>query len=137
MATEFEAHIGIGDPGVMRPLQMRDRLGANPVPVQVPIGAEDSFEGVVDLVSMQALYWDDRSLGTTYEARNVPGNLEGLCQDWREKMVEAAAEADEALLEKYLESAELTEEEIRQGLRTRTLNNEIVIAMCGSAPCVP
>ncbi len=113
--------------------QIRSRLKASPVPMQIPIGAEEAFEGVVDLVRMQAIYWNDETLGTRYEARNIPGNLEGLCQEWREKLVEAAAEASEELMERYLEGGELTPEEIRSGIRTRTLANEIVPALCGSA----
>jgi elongation factor G len=113
--------------------QMRKRLGANPVPVQLPVGAEESFEGVVDLASMKAIYWDDSTQGTSFEARNIPGNMEGLCGQWREHMVEAAAEADEELMEAYLETGTLSEEQIHRGLRVRTLNNEIVPTLCGSA----
>ncbi|MDX1512319.1 MAG: elongation factor G [Gammaproteobacteria bacterium] len=113
--------------------QIKKRLGATPVPMQIPIGAEESFEGVVDLVKMKAIYWEQETLGMTYEARNIPGNLEGLCGEWREKLVEAAAEANEELMEKYLETGDLSDEEIRVGIRTRTLNNEIVPTLCGSA----
>jgi elongation factor G len=113
--------------------QIRDRLGGNPVPIQIPIGAEENFEGVVDLISMKAIQWDNENQGMSFELVDIPEQLQATAEEWREKMVEAAAEGDEALLEKYLESAELTEEEIRRGLRARTLNNEIVIAMCGSA----
>ena len=113
--------------------QIKGRLKANPVPVQLPIGAEESFEGVLDLVKMRAIYWDDANLGMTYEERNIPGNLESLAGEWREKLLEAAAEADEELMEKYLENGDLTPEEIRKGIRARTLNNEIVPALCGSA----
>ncbi len=113
--------------------QIKKRLSATPVPLQVPIGSEEAFEGVVDLIRMKAIYWNQETLGMTYEARNIPGNLEGLCNEWREKLVEAAAEANEQLMEKYLEESDLSEDEIRLGIRTRTLNNEIVPTLCGSA----
>jgi elongation factor G len=113
--------------------QIKTRLGANPVPLQMAIGAEDAFEGVVDLIRMQAIYWNEADLGATYEARDIPANLVGLCQEWREHMVEAAAEATDELMEKYLEEGDLNEEEIRKGIRIRTLANEIVPALCGSA----
>ena len=113
--------------------QVRERLGANPVPVQLPIGAEDKFAGVVDLVRMKAIYWDESNMGTTFEAREIPDELRADAEAWREKMVEVAAEADEELLEKFLESGELAEEDIRRGLRARTLSGDIVVTMCGSA----
>ena len=113
--------------------QVRERLGANPVPIQLPIGAEEHFEGIVDLIGMRAIYWEDSNLGTSYEAREIPENLLADAQEWREKMVEAAAEGDEDLLHKFVEQGELTEDEIRKGLRARTLSNEIVCVMCGSA----
>jgi elongation factor G len=113
--------------------QIKDRLGANPVPLQLPIGAEDSFQGVVDLIKMQAIYWNETDMGTTYEAREIPADLEDACKEWREKMVEAAAEASDDLMERYLEGMELSEDEIRAGLRKRTLANEIVPCLCGSA----
>ena len=113
--------------------QVVERLGANPVPIQLPIGAEDNFAGVVDLIRMQALYWDESNMGTTYEAKDIPAELQEEAAAWREKMIEAAAEADEELLDKFLENGELSDEEIRKGLRTRTLNGEIVVMMCGSA----
>jgi elongation factor G len=113
--------------------QVHERLGANPVPIQLPIGAEENFQGVIDLIGMRALYWDESNMGTTYEAREIPDELLGDAQHWREKMVEAAAEGDEQLLDKFLESGELDEAEIRKGLRERTLKGEIVVAMCGSA----
>jgi elongation factor G len=113
--------------------QVRERLGANPVPIQLPIGAEENFEGVIDLIRMRAIYWDDSNMGTTYEARDIPQEMLAEAEEWREKMVEAAAEGDEDLLHKFLEDHELSEDEIRQGLRTRTLNGEIVVTMCGSA----
>ncbi|HHH45586.1 MAG TPA: GTP-binding protein, partial [Thiotrichales bacterium] len=97
--------------------QVRERLGGNPVPIQLPIGAEDEFKGVVDLIRMQAIYWNDADMGTTYEAKEIPADMVDACNEWREKMVEAAAEANEELMDKYLEGGELTEDEIRQGLR--------------------
>ena len=113
--------------------QVKTRLGANPVPVQLPIGAEENFEGVVDLIRMQAIYWDTENMGVTYEAREIPEPLKAAALEWRAKMIEAAAEADEELLEKYLNDGELSEDEIRAGLRARTLRNEIVPTLCGSA----
>ena len=113
--------------------QVRERLGANPVPLQLPIGAEDDFQGVVDLVRMQAIYWNEADKGTTYEEKDVPGDMLDVCQEWRERMVEAAAEASEELMEKYLESGDLSADEIHAGLRARTLANEVVPTLCGSA----
>jgi elongation factor G len=113
--------------------QVKDRLGANPVITQLPIGAEENFAGVIDLVGMRAVYWNEADMGTTYEARDIPDELLAEAVKWREKMVEAAAEANESLLEKFLDSGELSEEEIRSGLRIRTLAGEIVVTMCGSA----
>ena len=113
--------------------QMKDRLGASPVPLQLPIGAEDHFQGVVDLIRQKAIFWNESDMGTTYEERDIPADMADACSEWREHMIEAAAEATEALMEKYLDSGELTEDEIRQGLRARTLDNEIVPALCGSA----
>lgn len=113
--------------------QVKSRLKANPVLIQLPIGAEEKFEGVVDLVKMKAIYWDDSTQGMKFEIRDVPANMLGECKHWREKMVESAAEASEELMHKYLEGVELTEEEIRKGLRQRTINNEIVPMLCGSA----
>ena len=113
--------------------QIRARLKASPIPVQLPIGAEDAFEGVVDLVGMKAIYWDSGTLGTTYEERNIPGNMEGLCREWREVLVEAAAEADDELMEKYIENGDLEASDIRRGIRARTLRTEVVPALCGSA----
>jgi elongation factor G len=113
--------------------QVRDRLGANPVPVQLPIGAEENFVGVIDLIAMKAIYWDDASMGMTFELRDIPENLQAEASSWREKMVEAAAEADEELLEKFLGDGVLSNDEIRRGLRLRSLAGEIVVAMCGSA----
>jgi elongation factor G len=113
--------------------QVRERLGANPVPVQLPIGAEEKFAGVIDLMRMQAIYWDESNMGTTYEAREIPEELLADAEAWREKMVEAAAEGDEELLDKFLEHGELSEDEVRRGLRARTLSGDIVVTMCGSA----
>jgi elongation factor G len=113
--------------------QVKTRLGANPVPVQLPIGAEEHFAGVVDLITMKAIYWDDASMGTTFELRDIPAELQGQAEEWREKMVEAAAEGNEELLEKFLNDGELTPDEIRHGLRVRSLASEIVVTMCGSA----
>jgi len=113
--------------------QMKSRLKANPVPIQVPIGAEDKFEGVVDLVRMKAIYWDDASQGMKFEIRDIPAELADLAAEWREKMVESAAEANETLMNKYLESSELSVEEIKAGLRLRTIANEIVPMLCGTA----
>jgi elongation factor G len=113
--------------------QIKHRLGANPVPMQLPIGAEDSFEGVVDLIKMKAIYWDDGNMGMTFQEREVPDYMLDLCQEWREHMIEAAAEASEELMEKYLEDGILTNAEIKQGIRLRTVTNQIVPAFCGSA----
>ncbi len=113
--------------------QMRDRLRANPVPVQVPIGAEDTFKGVIDLVKMKAILWDEDNKGTTFRYVDIPAELEDVAAEWREKMIEAAAESSDELMEKYLEGGELTEEEIKTGLRKRTVNLEIFPMLCGSA----
>src|SRR6186713_2594757 len=113
--------------------QMKDRLRGNPIPIQIPIGAEDKFEGVVDLVKMKAIYWDDASQGMKFEFREIPAELLESAKEWREKMVEAAVESDEALMNKYLEGQALTEAEIKKGLRTRTIANEIVPMLCGTA----
>ncbi len=113
--------------------QIRDRLGANPVPVVLAIGAEENFKGVVDLIRMQAIYWKDDDMGATYEAKEIPADMRAQADEYRERMVEAAAEANEELMEKYLEEGELSSEEIKQGLRIRTLNNEVVPALCGTA----
>ncbi|GAB6068840.1 elongation factor G [Methylothermus subterraneus] len=113
--------------------QIRDRLGAYPVPIQLPIGAEESFKGVVDLVKMRAIYWDEETLGNRFEEQDIPEDMLEQCQEWREKMVEAAAEANEELMDKYLETGELSTEEIKRGLRIRTIAGEIVPALCGSA----
>ena len=113
--------------------QMRARLHANPIPIQIPIGAEEKFEGVIDLVRMKAIYWDEASQGMKFELRDIPGDLLALAKEWREKMVESAAEASEEMMNKYLEEGELTEAEIKQCLRIRTIAGEIVPMLCGSA----
>jgi elongation factor G len=113
--------------------QMKSRLKANPVPIQVPIGAEEKFEGVIDLVRMKAIYWDESTQGMKYDMREIPAEHLALAQEWREKMIETAAEANEELMNKYLEGGELTVEEIKRGLRLRTIASEIVPMLCGSA----
>ena len=113
--------------------QMKLRLKANPIPIQIPVGAEEKFQGVVDLVTMQAIYWDEATQGMKFERKDIPAELANEAKEWREKMVEAAAEANEELMNKYLESGELSAEEVKRGLRIRTLNNEIVPMLCGSA----
>jgi elongation factor G len=113
--------------------QIRERLGARPVPIQLPIGAEENFEGVVDLVRMKAIYWDAASQGTTYDAREIPAELQDKAAEMREFMIEMAAEASEELMEVYLEQGELNEQQIIEGLRAGTLGNDIVPCLCGSA----
>jgi len=113
--------------------QMRARLRANPIPLQVPIGAEDGFKGVVDLVRMKAVLWDDASQGMKFDLADIPADLLDTCEEWREKMVEAAAEANEELMNRYLEGGELSIEDIKRGLRQRTIAGEIVPMLCGSA----
>ncbi len=113
--------------------QIRKRLGARPVPIQLPIGSEEDFEGVVDLVKMRAIYWDNDNMGTTYEARDIPEELKADAEAAHEQLVESAAEASEGMMEKYLENGELSAEEIIEGLRAQTLANEIVPVLCGTA----
>jgi len=113
--------------------QMKARLKANPIPIQIPIGAEDGFRGVVDLVAMDAILWDEASQGTKFERTEIPAELLDSAKEWRERMVESAAEANEELMNKYLESGELSVEEVKKGIRIRTINNEIVPMLCGSA----
>ena len=113
--------------------QMRERLNANPVPIQLPIGAEENFKGVIDLVKMKAVFWNEEDRGATFEYRDIPAELQDEAAKWRENMVEAAAEANEELMEKYLEGGELSEEEIKKGLRQRTIELEIFPMLCGSA----
>ena len=113
--------------------QTKERLGANPVPLQLPIGAEDNFQGVVDLICQKAIFWNEDDKGVTYVEQGIPADMVNACNEWREHMMESVAEASDELMEKYLDAGELSEDEIRQGLRTRTLANEIVPALCGSA----
>ncbi|SFD95340.1 translation elongation factor 2 (EF-2/EF-G) [Thiohalospira halophila DSM 15071] len=113
--------------------QIRERLGSNPIPLQLPIGAEDSFEGVIDLIRMKAIYWNADDMGMTYEQTEIPAELADEAAKWRSVMVEAAAEASEELMEKYLEEGDLDAESIRGGIRQQTLANEIVPALCGTA----
>jgi len=113
--------------------QVKTRLSAVPVPMQLPIGAEDKFEGVVDLIKMKAIYWNESDRGLTYEAREISSDMIDECNKWREYIIELAAEANDEYMEKYLESGELTEEEIKKGIRARTLRNEIIPMFCGSA----
>jgi elongation factor G len=113
--------------------QVRERLGGNPVPIQLPIGAEEKFAGVIDLIRMKAIYWDEDNMGTNHETREIPEELRADADVWREKMIEAAAEGDEELLNKFLEDGELSNDQIRKGLRARTLSGEVVVTMCGSA----
>ncbi len=113
--------------------QIKTRLRGNPVPLQLPIGAEDKFEGVVDLIRMKSVYWDDATEGMKFEYRDIPAAMLDQCREWREKLVEAAAEANDDLMHKYLETGELSVEEIKQGLRERTIRTEICVMLCGSA----
>ena len=113
--------------------QIKKRLGSNPVVLQLPVGAEDSFSGVIDLVKMKAIEWDDSTRGTKFEYVDIPSHMQDECEKYHNLLVEAAAEASEELMEKYLEEGELTESEVKQGLRVRTINNEIVPVFCGSA----
>jgi elongation factor G len=113
--------------------QMRERLKANPIPIQVPIGAEENFKGIIDLIKMKAIIWDEESQGTKFEYGEIPADLAETAKEWREKMLEAAAEASEELMNKYLEEGDLSEEEIKKALRQRTIASEIVPMLCGSA----
>jgi elongation factor G len=113
--------------------QMRSRLKANPIPIQVPIGSAENFTGVVDLVKMKEIIWNEEDNGVTFEYKDIREELKSDCQKWRDNMLESAAEANEELMNKYLESGELNEDEIKQGLRIRTIGNEIVPMLCGSA----
>ena len=113
--------------------QIRDRLGAAVVPIQYNIGAEDDFKGVIDLIKMKTITWSEEDKGATFEYTDIPEDLQAKCKSLREELVEAAAEANEELMEKYLESADLSEDEIKKGLRERVLSNEITLALCGSA----
>ncbi|MYA67147.1 MAG: elongation factor G [Gammaproteobacteria bacterium] len=113
--------------------QMKERLGANAVPLQIAIGAEETFTGVVDLVKMKAIVWNTEDQGTTFVYDEIPADLQGLCEEWREHLLEAAAEANEEVMEKYLEEGDLGEQDIVSAIRQRTINNEIVPVLCGSA----
>ena len=113
--------------------QIKNRLGASPVAIQLPIGAEDDFSGIIDLIKMKALYWDGDDKGTSYKEEEIPENLIEKAKKYREDMLESAAEANEELMEKYLNDGDLSEEDIHKGLRERTLSNEIVVCICGSA----
>ena len=113
--------------------QMRIRLGANPVPVQLPIGAEEDFKGVIDLINMKAIYWSEEDMGTSFALEEIPEGLVSEANKWRENMLEIAAEANEALMDKYLEEGDLSVEDIKAGLRERNLSSEIVITLCGAA----
>jgi len=113
--------------------QVRERLGGNAVPIQLPIGAEEGFKGVVDLVEMKAIVWDEASRGMNYELHEIPEEMVALCREWREVLIEAAAEANEEVMGKYLEGEEISKEELKACLRARTLNNEVVPILCGSA----
>ena len=113
--------------------QIKERLGAHPVAMQLNIGSEDEFEGVIDLVRMKAIYWNEADMGATYEEREIPAELQAKADELREQMIESAAEANEELMEKYLEEGELSAEDIKAGIRQQTLANEIVPCFCGSA----
>jgi elongation factor G len=113
--------------------QIRKRLGAKVVPIQYNIGAEDEFKGVVDLIRMKAIFWNEDDMGATYEEKDIPDDIKGRCDELREQMAEAAAEGSEELMEKYLDNGELTNDEIKAGLRQQVLANEIVLGLCGSA----
>ena len=113
--------------------QMKTRLGANPVPIQLAIGAEDNFKGVIDLVKMKAIYWDGDDMGTTFELKDIPDDMQSMATEWREKMVESAADSIEEIIDRYLEEGDLYEEDVLKGFRVRTLNSEIVPCLCGSA----
>ena len=113
--------------------QIKQRLGSNPVPIQLPIGSEDNFSGVVDLIRMKAIKWNDEDLGATYVEEDIPENMTAICTVWRDKMIESAAEASEEILDHYLENGDLDSNQIITGLRTQTLSGEIVPVICGSA----
>jgi elongation factor G len=113
--------------------QMKNRLGGNAVPIQLPIGAEEEFSGVVDLIKMKAINWNEADQGMTFSYEDIPADMQDLAEEWRDNMVSAAAEANDELMDKYLEEGELSEDDIKTGLRTRTLNNEVILCTCGSA----
>ncbi len=113
--------------------QIKKRLGSNPVPIQLPIGAEENFEGIIDLIRMKAIYWSEADKGLSFELKDIPENMKAEAQEWHDKMVEAAAEASDELMDKYFAGEALSIEEIKGGLRKRSLANEIVVSLCGSA----
>ena len=113
--------------------QIRERLGSHAVPIQLAIGAEDGFKGVVDLIEMKAIYWNESDMGTSFERGEIPQDMQAECQRWRDEMIEAAAESSEEIMDRYLETGTLSQEDIRKGLRMRTLSNEIVPTLCGTA----
>ncbi len=113
--------------------QVRDRLGSKPVPMQLPIGAEENFEGIIDLVKMKAIYWEEENMGIKFEVKDIPEALVSEAEKWHEELIETAAEANESLMEAYLENSALTEEQIKEGIRAQTLLNEVVPVFCGSA----
>lgn len=113
--------------------QLKNRLRANPVPIVIPIGAEDSFKGVIDLVKMKAIIWDEASQGIKFDYEDIPAELQGAAEEWREKLVEAAAESSEELMNKYLETGALDEAEINTAIRQRTIAGEIQPMLCGTA----
>ncbi len=113
--------------------QIRTRLGSNPVPIQLPIGAEEKFEGIIDLIKMKAIYWENENMGVQFFEKDIPEDLVDEANEWREKMLESAAEANEELMDAYLNEGTLTEEQIKQGIRIRTLANELVPTLCGTA----
>ncbi|MCY4641982.1 MAG: elongation factor G [Gammaproteobacteria bacterium] len=113
--------------------QIRERLGSHAVPIQLAIGAEDNFKGVVDLIEMKAIYWNESDMGTSFERGEIPQDMQAECQRWRDEMIEAAAESSEEIMDRYLETGTLSQEDIRKGLRMRTLSNEIVPTLCGTA----
>lgn len=113
--------------------QIKSRLKGNPVPIQLPIGAEENFAGIVDLINMRAIHWDEASKGMKHEIKPIPADMQAICEEWRSKIVEAAAEANEELMDKYLETGELSIEEIKHGLRVRTLSSDAVPVLCGTA----
>ncbi|WP_159821648.1 elongation factor G [Colwellia sp. 20A7] len=113
--------------------QLKTRLGANAVPIYIPIGAEDDFQGIVDLVKMKAINWNESDHGMTFTYEDIPADLQGIAEEWRDNLVSEAAEANDELMDKYLEEGDLTEDEIKLGLRTRTIANEIILCGCGSA----
>ena len=113
--------------------QIKTKLGANPVPIQLPIGAEDDFKGVIDLINMKAIYWNEEDLGTTFTIEEIPEDLTSKAKEWRENMLESAAEANEVIMDKYLTQGDLSGEDIKKGLRQRTLDSEVVVTLCGAA----